>query len=162
MDIRVGLGEDSHAFSAEQKILMLGGVAIPDSPGLAGNSDADPVLHALCNAFDVVGGEGSLSAYADEMCAQGITDSSAYVVHALSSAQKRGWGVVSVSISIEARRPRLEKYAAAMKKKMAELLGIEVENIGLTCTSGEGISGPGKGLGIRVSAVVLFVRRDKQ
>lgn len=160
--MRVGFGEDSHAFTAQQKTLLLGGVVIPDSPGLAGNSDADPVLHAICNAFDVVVGEGSLSSYADEMCAKGITASSAYVAHVVTLAQKKGWEAASASISIEAKRPLLEKFSASMKDKIAELLKIGTENIGLTCTSGEGLSGPGKGTGIKASAVVLFVRCDKQ
>ena len=156
MLVRVGIGQDSHRFGDEEtgKPLVLGGIRIPGCPGLQANSDGDVVLHALTNAVSGVTGCAILGEVADRMCLQdGITDSSAYVRKAVEYLQP-GQAISHVSISIECARPRLSPHIAAMRESISHLLGIEAEDVGITVTSGEGLTGPGRGLGVSVMCVV--------
>lgn len=157
MDIKVGIGEDSHPFAGQDKKLMLGGVEIEGFAGFKGNSDGDIILHAICNAFDVVAQEGSLANYSDKMCEAGITDSSEYVKYIINKAKEKGWRARNISVSIEAKVPRLEPYSYQMKNRIAELLEINRNDVGLTFTSGEGLTDFGKGMGMRATAVITFI-----
>ena len=80
-DFRVGIGVDSHRFSKSKRPLVLGGVEIAKAGGLSGKSDADVILHSLCNAVSSAIGGDSLSTWSDEMCKEGITDSQKYLAH---------------------------------------------------------------------------------
>ena len=86
MRVKVGIGQDSHRFDGEgkDKSLILGGIEIPSGLSLQGNSDADVVLHALCNAISGISGKTIIGPYADKLCReQGITDSAEYIKEAL-------------------------------------------------------------------------------
>ena len=147
-------GEDSHHFTTKNKKLMLGGIHIKGAPGLSGNSDADPVLHAIANALSSSMGGFSFSRVADPLCKKGITCSSAYLVPFLKKMQSLGMRIVSVSISIEAMRPKLEAHLPRMQRRIARLLSIRPSAIGITCHSGETLSSPGLGRGIRASVTL--------
>lgn len=149
--IKCAIGQDSHRFEPENssKALLLGGVAIPGCPGLAGNSDADVVLHALTNAISGVSGINILGAISDELCLkQGITDSRVYLARALETLV--GWSVAHVSVAIEAKRPHLAAHIPAIKSSIAGLLDIQTSDVGFTATSGEGLTAFGRGEGISV------------
>ena len=149
------IGQDSHRFEsdASRKPLMLGGVEIPGVPGLAGNSDADVILHALCNALSGLSGETILGAVTDRMCIdQGITDSREYVKKALATLGSVT--LAHISITVEARRPHLAKYTTAIRTSVAEITGLAPEHVGLTATSGEGLTAFGRGEGIAVFVIV--------
>jgi 2-C-methyl-D-erythritol 2,4-cyclodiphosphate synthase len=153
------IGQDSHCFEEmrSKKPLMLGGVKIPGCIGLAGNSDADVVLHALTNAISGISGVNILGKISDRMCLkQGIKDSSAYLRKALDTLGD--YRLVHVSISIEAKRPTLQKHVSAMKRSLARLCGLAVPDIGLTATSGEGLTSFGRGEGVQVFAIVSAVK----
>lgn len=158
MNIKIGIGEDSHRFAVQKKKLILGGVEIEGALGLEGNSDSDVVLHAICNAFDVVAGQGSIATYSDEMCERSIVDSAEYVKYIKNIAKEKGWKVQSAAISIEAKNPKLEPFSSKMKTRIAELLEISKEDVGLTFTSGEGLSEFGKGQGIKATLVATFIK----
>jgi 2-C-methyl-D-erythritol 2,4-cyclodiphosphate synthase len=161
MLVRVGIGQDSHRFGDEAtgKPLVLGGVRIPGCPGLEANSDGDVVLHALTNAVSGITGCPILGEVADRMCLQdGITDSSEYARRAVECL-RRGQAISHVSISIECARPRLSPHIGAMRESISHLLGIEAEDIGITVTSGEGLTEAGRGLGIAVMCVVTVTER---
>lgn len=160
MDIKVGIGEDSHPFTKRDKKLIVGGVEINGFHGFEGNSDGDIVLHAICNAFDVVAQKGSISTYSDKMCEAGINDSSKYVEHIRDIAKERGWRVGSISISIEAKIPRLEPYSFKIKNRIAGLLKINKDDVGLTFTSGEGLTDFGKGKGMRSTVIITFLSAE--
>jgi 2-C-methyl-D-erythritol 2,4-cyclodiphosphate synthase len=158
-DYRVGIGQDSHPFAKTKKPLVLCGVTYADEQGLEGNSDADVILHALCNALGSSIGKGSLSTYSDKMCLeQGITDSREYVKVAYSLVKDLGYRVNNVSIAIEAKKPKLEKRFPEMKKSIADLLYIKPEDVGITATTGEGLTDFGKGLGIQAIAFVSIAK----
>jgi 2-C-methyl-D-erythritol 2,4-cyclodiphosphate synthase len=76
---KTGLGQDSHAFDAKSKPLILGGIIFNHPQGLKGNSDADVILHSITNAISSITGVNILGTKADELCQQGITDSAQYL-----------------------------------------------------------------------------------
>jgi 2-C-methyl-D-erythritol 2,4-cyclodiphosphate synthase len=148
------IGQDSHRFEDEgsQKPLMLGGVRISGCVGLAGNSDADVVLHAITNAVSGLHGTPVLGTVTDDLCLnQGITDSRVYLARALDLLVNHR--MTHVSISIEAARPRLAGHIQAMRESMAALLALSVDHVAVTATSGEGLTAFGRGEGIQVLAI---------
>lgn len=149
------IGQDSHRFEPEdsKKPLMLGGVMVPECPGLAGNSDADVVLHALTNAISGLHGIPILGKIADEMCLRDkVTDSRAYLEKALEYLQ--GFRIVHVSLSIEGKRPLLAQHLPKIKDSVARLLSLSPLHVAITVTSGEGLTSFGKGEGIQVFAII--------
>ena len=157
---RSAIGQDSHRFltdtdwaSNRNRQLILGGMNIPDERPLEGNSDADLLLHALTNAISGVSGVNILGPVADQMCLEElITDSSVYLKAAMDTLGEKC--LVHVSISVEARRPRLTPYIPAIKARIAELVGLTPEDIGLTATSGEWLTSFGRGEGIAAICIV--------
>jgi 2-C-methyl-D-erythritol 2,4-cyclodiphosphate synthase len=154
MAVKIGIGHDSHRFAGPGagRPLVLGGLMIEGAPGLEGNSDADVVLHALCNAISGVSGRLVLGARTDALCAQGVTDSSVYVLEAVDTLG--GYSVTHVSVSLEAKRPKLAPHVDAMRARIASILGLEPADVGVTATSGEGLTAVGRGDGIRAAVVV--------
>lgn len=151
--IKVAIGQDSHRFDFEntQKKLLLAGVVFEGTP-LKGNSDADVVLHALTNAISGITGVNILGEIADKMCfVEGITDSKAYVKDALKHLSG---SICHVSFSIECLKPKISPNIPAMKKSIANLLSIDDTNIGITATTGEGLTDFGKGLGIQCFCIL--------
>ena len=158
MRIRTGLGQDSHAFDRESasRPLMLGGVQLPHPQGLAGNSDADVILHALCNAISSVSGVVVLGPVTDRLCREeGITDSAAYVREAVATLGD--FRIVHVAVSLECRTPRMVSHFPAIRSTMAELLGLGAEDVGITATSGEGLTAFGRGEGIQALVVITAI-----
>ncbi len=134
---------------------MLGGVRISDTGGLEANSDGDVVLHAFFNALSQAAGGESLGYYADPLYRQGITDSSAYLRVALDLVRGAGCRMHNVGIMIEAVKPYVSnEKIAEMKASIARLSGVQVKDVGITFTSGEGLTSFGRGEGILVQVVV--------
>lgn len=160
--MKIGLGQDSHAFSQTKKPLTLGGIKISETGGLAANSDGDVILHSLCNALSSAIGEGSLGTWTEKMFKeQGITDSKKYVEDILHKVTEKGFTVENVSIAVEAQKPRLQDREIIMiKKSLADILQIKIEEVGLTFTSGEGLTAFGRGEAIQVLATVLLNKND--
>lgn len=154
---KCAIGQDSHRFEPDgsSKPLMLGGVHISGYPGLEGNSDADVVLHALTNAISGVSGVNVLGKITDAMCSQGISDSSEYVKKARASLGSIR--ITHVSVSIEGCRPKLASYIAAMKNKIAELCEIQNSDVGITATTGEGLTSFGRGEGLQALVAISAV-----
>jgi 2-C-methyl-D-erythritol 2,4-cyclodiphosphate synthase len=155
------IGQDSHRFEPEgsRKPMTLGGITIPDAPGLAGNSDADVILHALTNAISGISGVNILGKISDELCLnQGITDSKVYLEKALETLKADGWELTHASISVEAKRPHLSHYISEIKRSIASMLSLTEKDIGLTATTGEGLTDFGRGEGIQAFAIVSATR----
>jgi 2-C-methyl-D-erythritol 2,4-cyclodiphosphate synthase len=161
--IKTAIGQDSHAFEPQgsAKPLMLGGVRVPGCPGLAGNSDADVVLHALTNAVSGISGVNILGAVSDGMCLkQGVTDSREYLKKALATLGD--YRIMHVSISLEGKRPVMAPHIAAIKQSIAALIGIRASEVGFTATSGEGLTAFGKGEGLQAFAIVTAESRRQR
>lgn len=117
------------------------------------NSDGDVVLHALCNAISSLTHELILGKKADELLEnEGITDSTVYLQEALKTLKKQK--ISHVAISIEASAPKILPKREQMRKKIAELMGIEVSAVGITATTGEGLTSVGSGEGVSVFCVI--------
>ncbi len=159
---RVGLGQDSHDFvgASENKPLMLGGVRVGAKGGLEGDSDGDVILHSMCNAISSAIGGDSLSTWADDMCLkQGIKDSARYVEYIFNKVIKLKYSVVNISICVEAKTPVLKmEIKNKIKKRIASLLKIKTEQVGLTFTSGKGLTAFGRGQGIQVLTIANIVQ----
>lgn len=154
MSFKVGIGQDSHRFEKEKKRpLLLGGIEIPSELSLQGNSDADLLLHALCNAISGISGTVILGPYTDKLCLeQGITDSIVYVREALKTLKK--YKIIHVSASIECLTPKIVPHIDKMRSKLATILNIKMKDVGITATSGEGLTPFGQGKGIQAFVIV--------
>jgi 2-C-methyl-D-erythritol 2,4-cyclodiphosphate synthase len=156
------IGQDSHRFEPDgsRKPLILGGVAIPNCAGLEGNSDADVILHALTNAISGLSGHNILGKVSDEMCRSGLTDSRVYLEKAAETLSVEGLRLTHASISVEAKRPHLAEHIPTIKKSIASMLSLPENSVGLTATTGEGLTAFGRGEGIQAFAVASAVREN--
>jgi 2-C-methyl-D-erythritol 2,4-cyclodiphosphate synthase len=156
--IRTGIGQDSHRFLTENfsKPCVLGGLIFEDTPGFHANSDGDVIFHALCNAISSLTGDIILGLKADEMLEKGgITDSRAYLEEALNSLGNQI--ITHVAITIEANRPKILKKIPDLKVSIANAMSLDVGQIGITATTGEGLTDFGCGEGLQCFCIVTSV-----
>lgn len=151
--MKVGIGQDSHRFDFDnkEKKLVLGGVVFEEATSLSGNSDADVVLHAITNAISGVTCKNVLGKITDEMCANGIIDSEEYVKEALKYLDNK---IEHLSISIECKVPKITPKVEEMRENIARILGIKPNQVGITATTGEGLTDFGRGEGISVFCIL--------
>ncbi len=159
---KMGLGQDSHRIQepAAGKALVLGGVTLKEPYALEGNSDSDVILHAITNAISGVTGRPILGPVADGMCKAGVTDSAAYLQKALEDLDGMGYRLTHLSVTLECKRPKILPVLAAITARVAELTGLGTEDVGITATTGEGLTDFGKGLGIQAFAIASAMRSD--
>jgi 2-C-methyl-D-erythritol 2,4-cyclodiphosphate synthase len=156
--MKVGIGQDSHRFDFDDanKKLVLGGVIFEDCPPLKGNSDADVILHSITNAISGVTCVNILGEISDDMCLKsGITDSSAYLKEAIKYLCESK--IIHVSISIECLTPKITPKIPEIRKSLSALLDIPENCVGITATTGEGLTDFGLGKGIQVFSCVTVV-----
>jgi 2-C-methyl-D-erythritol 2,4-cyclodiphosphate synthase len=155
---RTGMGQDSHRFLSgySNKPCVLGGVVFDNMPGFQANSDGDVVYHAICNAITSLTHVLILGGIADDLCLKdGITDSEIYLKKAVETLGKQR--IVHVAISLEAKRPYMKEALPLMRSRIAAVLGIDVSQVGITATSGEGLTDVGCGDGVQCFALVTTV-----
>ncbi|MDQ3661344.1 MAG: 2-C-methyl-D-erythritol 2,4-cyclodiphosphate synthase [Actinomycetota bacterium] len=153
--MRVGLGFDVHPFDSARD-LVLGGVLVPDSPGLAGHSDADVVSHALADALLGAAGLGDLGSMFPPTEAWRDASSLAILVSSAAAARDAGWELANADVTVIAERPRLAPYRAAMSARVAEAVGVEPALVSIKATTTDGLGFTGRGEGIAAIAVVLL------
>jgi 2-C-methyl-D-erythritol 2,4-cyclodiphosphate synthase len=157
--LRIGHGSDVHAFVGGRP-LVLGGVTVPHDRGLAGHSDADVVLHAVCDALLGATGRGDIGTRFPNTAPEWKNaPSRGLLAHVWHDVAAEGWGLVNLDITILAEEPKLNPHIPAMKRVMAEELGVSVEEVGIKATTTEGLGFVGRREGIMASAVVLLARR---
>src|SRR5574341_92447 len=123
-EFRVGHGFDVHRFRRGRK-LILGGVEIPHSLGLAGHSDADVLVHALLNAILGAAGEGDIGIHFPDTDPRYKDISSIELLRkVLRIAERKGFGIVNVDTTLVAERPRLVSFFPKIRKNLAQLLKI--------------------------------------
>lgn len=149
--MKVAIGQDSHRidYNNKEKKLLLGGIEFQEDYSLLGNSDADVVLHAITNAISGITCKNILGKISDDMCKNGITDSEEYLKEALKYLEEK---IVYLSISIECQIPKISPKVEEMRKNIARILQIKENCVGITATTGEGLTEFGKGNGISVFA----------
>ena len=153
------IGQDSHRFGEPygETLIRLGGIDIPFDKPLIANSDGDVVYHAITNAISGFTGVNILGGEADKICLeQGIKDSSVYLKKALE--YMKDGRIIHCSVTIECLRPKLMPHIPDMKKSIADILGIPDSSVGITATTGEGLTGFGRGEGIQVFCILTFAK----
>jgi 2-C-methyl-D-erythritol 2,4-cyclodiphosphate synthase len=158
---RTGIGQDSHRFlSADStKPCMIGGVIFEDVPGLDADSDGDVVFHAICNAITSLANIPILGGVAVELCRKdGITDSQVYLERAQKTLGRQK--IVHVALSIEGKRPRFEEKILHMRRKIAQVLHLTENQVGITATSGEGLTDFGCGDGLQCFCILSTVENQ--
>ena len=156
--VRVGLGYDAHRF-APGRALVLGGVRLREHDGLLGHSDADVLVHAIMDALLGAGGLEDIGHYfpdTDPLFAG--ADSMGLLAAVVMLLRDRGWQPVNVDAVVICEEPRIAPHRAAMRRRIAEGLGLEVEAVGLRGTTTEGMGFTGRREGIAAQAVALVER----
>jgi len=157
--MRVGQGFDVHALVSGRK-LILGGVHIPHPMGLAGHSDADVLLHAICDACLGAAGLGDIGHHFPDSDQQyKDIDSRVLLRKVQTSIGETGWQVANVDATVIAQTPRLTPYLPAMQENIAQDLKIPVGQINVKATTTERLGFTGREEGIAASAVVLLLKR---
>jgi 2-C-methyl-D-erythritol 2,4-cyclodiphosphate synthase len=161
---RTGIGQDSHRFLSpgSSKPCIIGGIIFEDAPGLMANSDGDIVFHAICNAITSLTGVVILGNIADQLCLhEGITDSEVYLKEAIKTLGNKK--ISHVAITIEAKKPKFLNRLLEMRENIARILAIDVSDVGVTATSGEGLTDFGCGDGAQCFAIITteeFISAD--
>lgn len=156
--MRVGIGQDSHRFlSADStKPCVVAGLIFPDAPGLSADSDGDVVFHAICNAITSVTGVPILGKIAIDLCHKdGITDSQVYLEKALEILGNKQ--VEHVALTIEGKRPKFQAKVPEMCAKIAQVMKLDLDQIGMTVTSGDGLTDFGCGDGLQCFCILTTV-----
>lgn len=151
--MKVAIGQDSHRidYNNKEKKLILAGVEFKEDFSILANSDGDVVFHAITNAVSGITCKNILGKISDDMCKNGITDSEVYLREALKYLDEK---IVHLSISIECKIPKISPKIEEMRKNIASVLNVEENCIGITATSGEGLTEFGKGNGISVFTIL--------
>ncbi len=154
--IRIGHGYDVHPLT-EGRDLVLGGVKIDHPRGLKGHSDADALIHAICDACLGAAGLGDLGRHFPDSDGQykGI-DSRKLLRGVLQRIQQQGWQVANVDSTIVAQAPRLASYLPTMRENVAADLAVDASCVNVKATSPERLGFLGREEGIAAYAVVLL------
>jgi 2-C-methyl-D-erythritol 2,4-cyclodiphosphate synthase len=154
--MRIGIGHDTHRL-AEGRPLILGGLQIDHARGLVGHSDADVVLHALTDALLGAAGLGDIGdAFPDTDPAHKDRDSSSFLRESLERVKRKGFHLVNVDITVFAEEPKLGSAKAAMRQKIADLLGLDVNLVNVKAKTGEKVGAIGRAEAIGCQAAVLI------
>ena len=151
--VHVGIGYDVHQLAAGRK-LVLGGVEIPHTKGLDGHSDADALMHAICDAVLGALGEEDIGHFFPntDLRWKGVP-SKIFLEEAAKQAGKRGGRIVNVDATVIAQAPKIYPHIQEMKRRIATALGVSEKQIGVKATTNELMGFIGREEGIAAMAV---------
>jgi 2-C-methyl-D-erythritol 4-phosphate cytidylyltransferase/2-C-methyl-D-erythritol 2,4-cyclodiphosphate synthase len=155
---RVGTGFDVHVLEGGRP-LMLCGVAVPHDKGLAGHSDADVGIHALCDAIYGALAEGDIGRhFPPSEAAWKDADSARFLTHAAARIAARGGVLANADVTLICERPKIAPHAEAMRTRLGALLGVDVGRVSVKATTTErlGFTGRGEGIAAQAAATVLL------
>jgi 2-C-methyl-D-erythritol 2,4-cyclodiphosphate synthase len=159
---RIGTGFDVHAFAEERKLIICG-VDVPHEKGLAGHSDADVGIHALCDAIYGALAEGDIGRhFPPSENTWKDADSARFLRHAAGRIAARGGQLANADITIICERPKITPHAPAMLVRLAELMGVAEGKISVKATTTEELGFTGRGEGIAAQAVVIVLLPDDE
>lgn len=160
MNIRIGHGFDVHAF-AEGRKLIIGGVDIPNPRGLLGHSDADVLLHAICDALLGAAALGDIGKHFPDSDPRykGI-DSRKLLRHVGELLDGRGWQVGNIDATIIAQAPKMAPHITTMREHIAEDLNIAADQVNVKATTTERLGFTGREEGIAAEAVCLINNKN--
>jgi 2-C-methyl-D-erythritol 2,4-cyclodiphosphate synthase len=157
--IRVGIGYDSHRFE-DGRPLVLGGIRIPHSRGLAGHSDADAVAHALIDAILGAAAAGDIGQHFPDTDPKWKgADSMELLRQAHELVRRRGYTLAQADLTIIIEQPRMGPHLAPMAANLAERLGAPTGSVSLKAKTNEGMGFIGRGEGVAVIAVATLEAR---
>ena len=152
---RIGIGFDIHPL-VEGRKLILGGVEIPYSKGLLGHSDADVLIHAICDAILGAISGGDLGRLFPDTDARYRNISSMILLkEVMEKAKAQGFQMVNMDATVTAQEPKLAEYIPRMIDKIGEALEIGTDRVNIKATSPEGLGFSGRAEGIMAQSVVL-------
>ncbi len=154
--MRIGQGFDVHALAAGRK-LIIGGVHIPNEKGLDGHSDADVLLHALCDALLGAAAMGDIGAHFPDSDARYKNADSRILLRQVSAmVQEAGYRIVNVDATIIAQAPKMAPHIPTMVNNIAADLGLSRGQINIKATTTEGLGFTGRAEGVAAQAAVLL------
>ena len=154
--MRIGHGYDVHRLSADRK-LVLGGVEIPHDRGLLGHSDADVLLHAVCDALLGAAALGDIGKHFPDTSAEfkGI-DSRILLRKVVELLHENGYKVGNIDVTVIAQRPKLAPFIGQMRENIAADIGVEKAQVNVKATTEEGLGFTGALEGISAHAVCIL------
>ena len=151
--IRTGIGFDSHRLVAGRR-LVLGGVEIPHEHGLLGHSDADVLIHALCDALLGAVADGDIGQHFSDKDPQWEgADSTVMLTRVVERLARSGWRVLNTDATVVAEAPKLMPFIPEMRTRLAEVMGVDRSRISVKAKTNEGMDAVGRREGISAMAV---------
>lgn len=156
MTFRVGTGTDIHRL-VEGRELWIGGVRIEHSKGALGHSDADVLLHAICDALLGAAGLGDIGHhFPDTDMRWKGADSKDLLAQVVALLKEKGWVVGNVDSTLLLERPKIKPHIPAMRAAIAPILGVEPDAVSIKATTNEGLGYVGREEGVCAHAVALI------
>lgn len=157
-NIRVGMGYDVHKL-VEGRKLWLGGICIPHEKGLLGHSDADVLIHAICDALLGAANMRDIGYHFPDTSNDTLDmDSKVILRDVISMLHQEGWKLVNIDATVCAEQPKLNPHIPAMKQCLAEVMGASPDDISIKATTSEKLGFTGRQEGISANAVCLIER----
>ena len=157
-NFRIGHGYDVHRL-VPNRALILGGVIIPHEKGLLGHSDADVLLHAICDSILGALALGDIGKHFPDTDPQYANiDSRILLLHTAELIREKGWQIGNIDATVVAQAPRLSPYIQEMRENIASVLNLSLDAISVKATTEEHLGFTGEGLGIAAHAVCLLFR----
>jgi 2-C-methyl-D-erythritol 2,4-cyclodiphosphate synthase len=160
MKIRVGMGYDVHRFAVGRE-LWLGGIRIPHPIGLLGHSDADVLIHAICDALLGAANARDIGFHFPDTDRRFESiDSKLLLAETMQIIRKQKYEISNIDCTICAEHPKLQLYIPQMTKKLAQVMGVSEEDISIKATTTEKLGFVGRDEGIAAYAVALLIRLE--
>ncbi len=155
-NLRIGKGYDVHAL-LKNRPLIIGGVDIPYYLGLVGHSDADVLMHAICDALLGAANLGDIGRHFPPDEAQYEGQNSAFFLRGVAELlSDRGYQIVNIDSTIIAQAPKMAPYTSRMQSNIARALSIESSRVSVKATTTEKLGFTGRGEGIAADAIALI------
>lgn len=155
--VRFGIGYDVHAFAPKKK-LMLGGIRIPSLVGLDGHSDADVLLHAICDAILGAAALGDIGKHFPNTDRRFRNASSVMLLRKVGGMiTRRGFTIVNIDSTVILEKPKLSPYIVRMRNTIARTLGLKPAQVSVKATTNESLGFVGRGEGCAALATAAII-----
>lgn len=160
MNFRIGFGYDVHRLSVDRK-LIIGGVEIPHSKGLLGHSDADVLIHAICDALlGAIGQRDIGHLFPDHNPEFKDVDSKVLLKQVVSVLSEKAWQVGNIDCTIVLQAPKVSPYIETMREVLAEIMQTDKDHVSVKATTTEGLGFVGSEEGAAAYAVALVFKQS--
>ena len=158
MEIRIGQGVDVHAFEAGGR-LILGGIDVPHHSGLKAHSDGDALLHAINDAICGAMGRGDIGEFFPDTDSRWKgADSAQLLSRVVEVMKKEQWKILNIDSTVVTEQPKIGPYRQQIKERIAQILELPADAVGVKATTCEQMGFLGRGEGLMATAVVLISR----